>query len=96
MASKGVTRSMSRESPDNVKHEADEDSDPPSHILSLPDEVLLAIGQFLNLQDLIQLTQANKRLYKAFHTHSKTWEKFFKEFCLTRSSFIEEAVAGII
>ena len=86
---------MSKEVSDHVKHEDDEDSDPVSHILSLPDELLLAIGQFLSIEDLIHLSQANKRLYKAFHTHGKTWEKFFKEFCLTRSSFIEEAVAGI-
>ena len=63
-------------------------------ILCLPDEIFIFIGQFLNLKDLLHLSQTNKRLYKVFSTHNKTWTRFFLEFHLTRSAFFEKSVAG--
>ncbi len=89
-----ASKLLSTEMPDQVELEADDDKGPPAYILRLPDELLIKIGHFLNLKDLIHLSCANKRMYKAFHTHNKTWEKFFKEFCLTRSLYIEKVIAS--
>jgi len=60
----------------------------------LPDELFVFIGTFLKLQDLSHFSRANKRLYKLFHTHSQTWTRFFLEFHLTRSPFLEKIAAG--
>ena len=65
-----------------------------SGMLLLPDELLLLIGKFLNLVDLSNFSKANKRLCKAINTHNGSWNRFFEEFRLTRSSFIDKTVAG--
>jgi hypothetical protein len=63
-------------------------------MLDLPDELLVMIGQFLNLEDMSNFCKVNKRIYKAINTHDGSWKKFFKEFRLTRSDFIDKTAAG--
>ena len=77
-----------------VKQTSDSRYSQPANILCLPDEIFISMGQFLNLKDLQHLYQTNKRLYKVFSTHNKTWTRFFMEFHLTRSAFFEKSVAG--
>ena len=63
-------------------------------LLSLPGEVLLHIGSFLESRNLVNFALTCKKLKKLVDYDSSTWKRIFNEYKLTRSQLIEETVDG--
>lgn len=57
----------------------------------LPDELLLKIMQFLNIEDAINLSSVNKRLYNISHDR-----QLWKVFCLSTDPYRNKSVCNII
>ena len=60
------------------------------HLDRLPNEILLRIGNYLPVQDLLNYFHLNQKLANLFAAENELWKKKFEEFNLTPSSVIAD------